>query len=73
MNEIGYVRNEYDTLQIRQLKIRKSMLEEKMERTMVGETLVINKEVDFLKLEEAIVEAKHEIIVLEEEEKSIHK
>jgi hypothetical protein len=49
------------------------MLEEKMERTMVGETLVINKEVDFLKLEEAIVEAKHEIIVLEEEEKSIHK
>ncbi len=72
MNEIGYVRNEYDTLQIRQLKIRKSMLEEKMERTIVGETLVINKEVDFLKLEEAIVEAKHEIIVLEEE-KSIHK
>jgi hypothetical protein len=48
------------------------MLEEKMERTIVGETLVINKEVDFLKLEEAIVEAKHEIIVLEEE-KSIHK
>lgn len=72
MNEIGYVRNEYDTLQIRQLKIRKSMLEEKMERTIVGETLVINKEVDFLKLEEAIVEAKHEIVVLEEE-KSIHK
>jgi len=27
------------------------MLEEKMEQTMVGETLVINKEVDFLKLE----------------------
>lgn len=44
-----------------------------MERVVVGEALVVDNEVYFLKLEEAIVEAKREIIVLEEEEKSIHK
>ncbi len=44
-----------------------------MERVVVGETLVVDNEVNFLKLEEAIVEAKREIIVLDEEGKSIHK
>ncbi len=44
------------------------MLEEKMERAVIGEALVAKCEVDFLKLEEVIPEAKHEIIVLVEEE-----
>ncbi len=48
------------------------MLEDKMERVVVGEALVAYKKVDFLKIENVIVDAKHEIIVLEEE-KSIHK
>jgi hypothetical protein len=53
--------------------IRISMLEDKMERVVVGEALVAYNKVDFLKIENVIVDAKHEIIVLEEEEKSIHK
>lgn len=66
-SEVGYIHNEHDALQ-RQLEIKRPMLEEKMERAVIGEALVAKCEVDFLKLEEVIPEAKHEIIVLVEEE-----
>jgi hypothetical protein len=45
--ELRFVHIEHDALQ-RQLEIRRSILEEKMEQIVVGESLIVDNEVDFL-------------------------
>ncbi len=55
----------------RQLEIKKNMLEEKMEQVVLGGALLADIELDSLRLDDAIVEVKQEILVLEDEEKTI--
>ncbi len=47
------------------------MLEEKMEQVVLGGALLADIELDSLRLDDAIVEVKQEILVLEDEEKAI--
>jgi hypothetical protein len=49
------------------------MLEEKLEHVVVGEALVVDIEVDFMKLEEVITRARCEVLVLEDEEKVVQR
>jgi hypothetical protein len=49
------------------------MLEEKLENVVVGEALVVDTEVDYIKLEEVIAKARLEVLVLEDEEKAIQR
>jgi hypothetical protein len=49
------------------------MLEEKLERVAVGEALVVDTKVDFMKLEKVITKARHEVIVLKDEAKDIQR
>ncbi len=49
------------------------MLEEKMEWVMLGEALMADTKLDFLRLYNAIVEVKRNFLVLEDEEKTIQK
>ncbi len=46
----------------RQLEIKRNMLEEKMERTVLGVALLANIELDSLRLNGAIVRVKQEIL-----------
>jgi hypothetical protein len=57
----------------RQLKIKRSILEEKLEHVVVGEALVVDIDFDFMKLEEVITKARCEVLVLEDEEKVVQK
>jgi len=47
------------------------MLEEKMEQVVLGGALLADIELDSLRLDDAIIEVKQEILVLEDEEKTI--
>ncbi len=44
-----------------------------MEHVRVGEALVVHTEVDFMKLNEIIAEARWEVLVLEDEERAIQR
>jgi hypothetical protein len=55
----------------RQLEIKKNLLEEKMEQVVLGGALLADIELDSLRLDDAIIEVKQEILVLEDEEKAI--
>ncbi len=55
----------------RQLKIEISMLEEKLECVVVGEALVVDIEIDFMKLGKVIAKVRCEVIVLKDETKAI--
>ncbi len=70
LSELGSLRIEQSALQ-RQLEIKKSMLEEKMEWVVLREALLANIELDSLRLNDAIIEVKQECLVLEVEEKII--
>ncbi len=48
------------------------MLEAKMEQVVLGGALLADIELDSLRQDDAIVEVKQEILVLEDEEKAIH-
>ncbi len=47
------------------------MLEEKIERVVLGEELFPSIEFNSLKLDDAIAKVKREVLVLEDEEKTI--
>lgn len=64
--------NEYDALQW-QLDIQRSMLEGKNEHVMLGEVLLANTNVDWSKAEDVIAQAKREVLMLEDDEKAIHR
>ncbi len=69
-NELGSLQIEQSALQ-KQLEVKRSMLEEKMEWVVLGETLLANIELDSLRLNDAITQVKWEILVLKVEEKVI--
>jgi hypothetical protein len=67
---LGSLQIEQSALQ-KQLEVKRSMLEEKMEWVVLGETLLANIELDSLRLNDAITQVKWEILVLKVEEKVI--
>jgi hypothetical protein len=69
-SESGFLQIEQSALQ-KQLEVKRSMLEEKMEWVVLGEALLVDIEVDSLRLDNGIIEVKWEILVLEVEEKII--
>ncbi len=70
LSKLGSLRIEQSALW-KQLEIKRSMLEEKMEWVMLAETLLANIELNSLKLDDAITKVKWEFFVLEVEEKII--
>jgi hypothetical protein len=48
-------------------------LEEKLECVEVGEALVVDIEIDFMKLEKVIAKARREVMVLKYEAKAIQR
>jgi hypothetical protein len=67
---LGSLQIEQSALQ-RQLEVKRSMLEEKMEWVVLGEALLANIELDSLRVDDAIAQVKWEILVLKVEEKVI--
>ncbi len=53
-NELGFLRIEQNALH-RQLEFKRSILEEKMEWVVLGETLLTNIELDSLRLDDALL------------------
>ncbi len=49
------------------------MLEEKLECVAICEALVVDTEIDFMKLEKVIAQVRHEVIVLKDEVKVIQR
>ncbi len=71
-SELEFLQIEQNALQ-RQLEIKRSMFEEKMERIMLGDALLANFELNSLRLDDAITKVKQKKLVLEEEERIIQK
>jgi len=53
----------------RQLEMQKKIVKEKQKNVVQGEVTFVNIEVDCLKMEDAIIDVKREVIVLQVEEK----
>jgi hypothetical protein len=56
-SELGSLRIEQNALQ-RQLEIKRNMLEKKMEQAMLGDALLVDTELDSLRLNDAIAKVK---------------
>ncbi len=49
------------------------MLEEKLECVAIGAALIVDIEIDFMKLKKVIAKVRHEIIVLKDDAKTIQR
>ncbi len=60
LSELGSLWIEQSTFR-RQFEIKRSMLEEKMEQAVLGDALLVDTELDSLRLDDAIIEVKQEV------------
>jgi hypothetical protein len=57
----------------RQLEMRKLFVKKKQKNVVQGEATFVDTKVDYLKMEDVIVDVKHEVLVFQVEEKAIYR